>query len=92
MPDTQGAAADFDARKRGLIERVEAVLDAHVRPNLRADGGNVELVDIDADHVVQVRFQGACQGCPSASLVMAMSIESKLKAHVPEIRFLETVA
>jgi Fe-S cluster biogenesis protein NfuA len=74
-----------------LRARIEAVLDEHVRPGLRADGGEVELVAIDPDRIVQVRMQGACQGCPSAAVTLTMAIESTLKAHIPEIRFLEAV-
>ena len=74
-----------------LRDRIEAVLEEHVRPGLRADGGDVELVGIDADRIVQVRMQGACQGCPSSTITLAMAIESTLKSHIPEIRFLEAV-
>ena len=74
-----------------LRARIEAVLDQHVRPGLRADGGDVELVGIDADRIVQVRMQGACQGCPSSTITLTMGVEATLKAHVPEIRFLEAV-
>ena len=70
---------------------VEAVLDQFVRPGLLADGGNVEVVGIDSDRIVQVRMQGACVGCPSSSLTMTMGIEATIKAHVPEIRFIEAV-
>jgi Fe-S cluster biogenesis protein NfuA len=74
-----------------LRARVEAVLDEHIRPGLKADGGDVEVVDIDADNIVQVRMQGACQGCPSSAMTLTMGIEAALKAHIPEIRFLEAV-
>lgn len=82
---------DTDSTRRALRERIEAVLDQHVRPGLRADGGDVELVDIDADNIVQVRMQGACQACPSSTMTLTMGIEATLKTHVPEIRFLEAV-
>jgi len=49
------------------------------------------VVGIDADHIVQVRLTGACEGCPSSILTMSMRVEATLKAHVPEIRFLEAV-
>jgi Fe-S cluster biogenesis protein NfuA len=75
----------------GLRERIEAVLDQHIRAGLHADGGDVELVGIDADRIVQVRMQGACQGCPSAIMTLTMGIEATLKAHIPEIRFVEAV-
>jgi Fe-S cluster biogenesis protein NfuA len=74
-----------------LRERIEAVLDQHVRPGLRADGGDVEVVGIDADRIVQVRMRGACEGCPSAVMTLTMGVEATLKAHVPEVRFLEAV-
>lgn len=82
---------DANPQRRALKERIEAILEEHVRPGLRADGGDLELVDIDADNIVQVRLQGACQGCPSSSFTLVMGIEATLKTHVPEIRFLEAV-
>jgi Fe-S cluster biogenesis protein NfuA len=74
-----------------LRERIEAVLDQYIRPGLRTDGGDIELVDIDDDRIVQVRLRGACQGCPSATMTLTFGIEATLKTHVPEIRFLEAV-
>lgn len=74
-----------------LSERIERVLDEQVRPNLRADGGDIELVGIDQDNIVQVRLTGACQGCSSSVITMSMRVEAALKARIPEIRFLEAV-
>jgi Fe-S cluster biogenesis protein NfuA len=74
-----------------LRQRIESFLDASVRPGLRADGGNVEVVGIDDDRIVQVRMTGACQGCPSSVMTMTFGIEAALKAAIPEIRFLEAV-
>jgi Fe-S cluster biogenesis protein NfuA len=74
-----------------LRERVQAVLDEFVRPGLRLDGGDVELVGVDADRIVQVRLAGTCSGCPSTVYTLTMGIESEVKARVPEIRFLEAV-
>ena len=82
---------DANPRRQELKDRVEAVLDEHVRPTLRADGGDLELVGIDEDNIVQVRLQGACQGCSSASYTLTMGIEATLKSHVPEVRFIEAV-
>ncbi len=80
-----------DDDRRDLRGRIEAVLDEHIRPGLRADGGDVELVGVDDDRIVQVRMRGACQGCPSSTMTLTMGIEATLKAHVPEVRFLEAV-
>ncbi|HWE38184.1 MAG TPA: NifU family protein [Isosphaeraceae bacterium] len=88
MPD---AATTPDARKRALLDRIEAVLDAEVRPGLRADGGDVVVVGLDDDDIVQVRMTGACQGCPSAIMTLTMGVEATLKTRVPEVRFLEAV-
>ena len=74
-----------------LRARIETVLDELVRPGMRADGGDVEVVGIDADRIVQVRMKGACVGCPSSTITMTMGIESAIKARVPEVRFLEAV-
>ena len=82
---------DVSMDPEGLLPRIEAVLDEEIRPGLLADGGNVEVVGIDADRIVQVRMQGACQGCPSATMTLTFGIEAALKKRVPEIRFLEAV-
>lgn len=74
-----------------LRARIEAVLDEYVRPELHAVGDDLEVVGIDADGIVQVRTQGACAGCTSATIALLMSIEATLKTHIPEIRFLEPV-
>ena len=64
-------------------ENVETVLD-ELRPYLMADGGNVELVDIEGP-VVQLRLQGACGSCPSSAMTLKMGIERKLREMIPEI-------
>ena len=64
-------------------ENVETVLD-ELRPYLMADGGNVELVEIDGP-VVNLRLQGACGSCPSSSMTLKMGIERKLRESIPEI-------
>ena len=74
-----------------LKERIEAVLDRDVRPGLRADGGDVEVVGVDADRIVQVRLLGSCSGCASSVYTMTMGIEAAIRAEVPEVRFLEAV-
>ena len=84
MPETKANPAE-------LLARIEAVLDAEVRPGLHADGGDVEVVGIDEDRIVQVRMKGACQGCSSAVMTVTFGIEATLKSRIPEIRFLEAV-
>ena len=66
-----------------MRERVEGVLDK-IRPSLIADGGNVELVDVN-NGTVQVRLTGACDGCPMAAMTLKMGIEKLLKQEIPGI-------
>ena len=52
---------------------------------VQADGGDIELVDVKSDGVVQIRFHGACHGCPSSTMTLQMGIERNLREKVPEI-------
>jgi Fe-S cluster biogenesis protein NfuA len=72
-----------------LRDRIERVLNDHVRPRLQMDGGDVELVDVSDDGVVKVRLTGGCEGCPMAGLTMTMSVERLLKQMLPEIARVE---
>jgi Fe-S cluster biogenesis protein NfuA len=69
-----------------MRERVEEALDS-IRPALQADGGDVRLVDINEEEgVVRVELQGACSGCPSAQITLAMGVERAIKEKVPEVK------
>lgn len=70
-------------------ENVEAVLD-ELRPYLMADGGNVELSEIDGP-IVKLRLQGACGSCPSSAMTLKMGIERRLREFIPEIAEVEQV-
>ncbi len=70
-------------------ENVETVLD-EMRPYLMADGGNVELVELDGP-VVKLRLQGACGTCPSSAMTLRMGIERRLREFIPEIAEVEQV-
>lgn len=70
-------------------DNVEQVLD-EMRPYLMADGGNVELVDIDGP-IVKLRLQGACGSCPSSTMTLRMGIERRLREMIPEIAEVEQV-
>jgi len=76
---------DRDWRKETpMKEKVEAAL-SKVRPALMADGGDVELVEVQ-DGVVKVRLTGACGGCPMSQMTLKMGIERLLRKEVPEIK------
>jgi Fe-S cluster biogenesis protein NfuA len=67
-----------------MREKVEAAL-AKVRPMLLADGGDVKLIDVE-DGVVKLKLQGACGGCPMATMTLKGGIERVLKEEVPEVK------
>ncbi len=67
-----------------MKEKVEKVL-GKIRPNLQADGGDVELVSVKGG-VVTVRLKGACGGCPMATVTLKQGIERILKEEVPEVK------
>jgi len=68
-----------------LEEKVKETIE-NLRGALQSHGGDVELVSIDEDNTVNVRLQGACQGCPGATMTMKMGIERILKERVPEVK------
>ncbi len=76
------------ARKLTNLERmklVTKVMDEEIRPNLKKDGGDIELVDIDG-HTVIVSLRGACKGCPKSNLTLTDFVQNRLRELVePEI-------
>lgn len=68
----------------GVRERVQNVINL-IRPAVQADGGDIELVDVSEAGVVQIRFHGACNGCPSSTMTLHMGIERNLRERVPEV-------
>ena len=67
-----------------LRQKVQGVIDL-IRPAVQADGGDIELVNVTDAGIVQIRFHGACHGCPSSSLTLQTGIEANLRQHVPEV-------
>lgn len=72
----------------------QAIQDAldKIRPALQADGGDVELVNVTDEGIVQVRLVGACKGCPMSQLTLANGVERVLKEEVPGVLRVEPVA
>ena len=81
--DTSTATAESSDPHALTLENVERTLD-ELRPFLMADGGNVEVVEIDGP-IVKVRLQGACGSCPSSTMTLKMGIERKLREAIPEV-------
>ncbi len=57
-----------------------------IRPNLQADGGDIDLVEVDEKTgIVKVRLKGACAGCPMSQMTVQFGVERYLKAKIPEV-------
>lgn len=68
-----------------MIEEVKQVLEL-IRPNLQADGGDVELVEVTEDGIVKVKLVGACGHCPMSTMTLKVGIERTLKEKVPGVK------
>ncbi|MDD3471482.1 MAG: NifU family protein [Syntrophaceae bacterium] len=73
-----------------MKDEVQAALDL-VRPQLQADGGDAEIVEITDDGIVKLRLKGACGGCPMSQMTLKMGIERILKERVPAVKSVESV-
>jgi Fe-S cluster biogenesis protein NfuA len=76
--------------RKMLRNKVQEALNK-VRPSLQADGGDVQLIDVDEKGVVKVKLTGACGGCPMSQMTLKMGIEKVLKQNVPEVTRVESV-
>lgn len=72
-----------------IEKKVQKAL-AEIKPQIQADGGDIELVAIE-NGTVKVRLKGACAGCPMAALTLKQGVERLIKTKVPEIQSVEAV-
>ena len=74
-----------------ILERIEDSLET-IRPVLRGDGGDVELVDFDNEAgVVRVRLVGVCGACPISPMTVKQGIERRVREMVPEVTSVEAL-
>jgi Fe-S cluster biogenesis protein NfuA len=71
--------------KADILLRVEQALET-MRDFLRADGGDVELIDVDEDMTVQIRLLGPCKSCSMSIMTMKAGIEEAVRKAIPEIK------
>jgi Fe-S cluster biogenesis protein NfuA len=72
-----------------IEKKVQKALD-EIRPNIQADGGDIELVAVEKG-IVKVRLQGHCAGCPMSAMTLKQGVETHLKKRVPEVVKVEAV-
>ena len=71
------------------IQLVQKVIDEEIRPSLQADGGDLELVDVDGP-TVYVSLRGTCTNCPSSQFTLKEGVQGRLRELVDsEIQVLE---
>ncbi len=78
------------ANRTNLNERVEAALET-IRPHLRVDGGDVELVEVTDDMHVKIRWMGMCQSCSMSDMTLRAGIQEAIRNKIPEIMGVEAV-
>jgi len=79
-----------EVEKNTLFAEVNAALDT-IRPHLAVDGGNIEVIDITADHTVKIKWLGNCEFCSMSVMTMKAGVEQAIKSHVPQITKVEAV-
>jgi Fe-S cluster biogenesis protein NfuA len=70
--------------------KIDEVIN-RIRPFLRRDGGDVELVDVTDDNIVKVKLVGACGTCPMSIMTLKGGIEAEMKKAIPEVKAVEAV-
>jgi Fe-S cluster biogenesis protein NfuA len=71
--------------KSSILSRIETALN-HIRPHLRVDGGDIEVVGVTDDLIVEIKWLGTCENCNMSAMTMRASIEETIKDKVPEIK------
>ena len=70
--------------KSQLMERIDAALES-VRPHLRVDGGDVEVVDVTEDMEVHIKWKGNCEMCNMSTMTLRAGIEEAIRSKIPDI-------
>ena len=73
-----------------LINRINTALDT-IRPHLAVDGGNVEVVDVTDEGIVQIKWLGNCEGCSMSIMTMKAGIEQVVLSKIPEVKGIEAI-
>jgi Fe-S cluster biogenesis protein NfuA len=76
--------------EKEIEKEIEAAI-SEIRPQLQADGGDIEFVGLTPENIVQVRLRGACAGCLGAVMTLKMGVERVIKERVPGIKSVENV-
>jgi len=78
-------------QKSALLVQIEQALET-MRDFLRADGGDVELIDVEDDMTVKIRLLGQCRSCSMSAMTMKAGIEEAIRRAVPQIKAVEAIS
>ena len=76
--------------KEEILARIEMSLDT-MRPYLRNDGGDVEIVELTEDMELKLRLLGNCESCPQSIFTMKAGSEEAVLKSVPEVKVVEAI-
>jgi Fe-S cluster biogenesis protein NfuA len=76
--------------QQDLKDRVDAALES-LRPHLKVDGGNIEVVEVTEDMTVKIKWLGNCEFCSMSAMTMKAGVEQTLKSKIPEIKSIEAI-
>ena len=76
--------------KTEIIEKINVALE-QIRPFLKDDGGDIELIEVTDDYVVKVKFLGACKECSMSPMTLKGGVEEAIKKVLPEVKEVITV-
>lgn len=76
--------------KQDLLDRIDAALE-DIRPHLKVDGGNVEVVDVSEEMEVKIRWMGNCENCSMSAMTMRAGVEQSIRSKIPSIKSVEAI-
>ena len=68
-----------------ILNKIEAALD-EIRPYLKKDGGDIDLIEVSDDYVVKVKLLGACSDCHVSMMTLKAGVEQTIKKVLPEVK------
>ncbi len=80
----------MDKKKKNILEKINQALE-EIRPFLKDDGGDIELIELTDDFVVKVKFLGACKSCSMSPMTLKGGVEEAIKRRIPEIKGVITI-
>lgn len=79
-----------DNERKEWIEKIDFALN-EIRPHLQVDGGNIEVINVTEELLVQIKWIGNCKNCTMSSMTMKAGVEQTIKSKHPEINGVEAL-